>query len=170
MLRGRRACLSGALVVCLSASLVGGCFGRFVATRNLWEFNKGVHKEGIVQSLVMIGLSIVPVYELFVLADVLVLNSIEYWTKKNPLEARRDAAGPPLAWEADGPAAITAQRDGHVLRIEARPDGKNEVRLDGALVATAEYAGPDLLVYDASDYFRGYVPAAELQSRAARTP
>ena len=39
------------------------------------------------QSVVMVILVIVPVYQLAALADAVIVNSIEFWTGKNPMTA-----------------------------------------------------------------------------------
>lgn len=66
-----------------------GCFGSFSASRKLWTWNKGVGDKWV-NWLVFVGLSIVPVYALFGIADVLVLNSLEFWTGENPVLASGD--------------------------------------------------------------------------------
>lgn len=62
------------------AGLLNGCFGSFGATRLLWNFNKNVHSNVFVQTLVMWCFTILPAYELFMFADWLILNMIEFFT------------------------------------------------------------------------------------------
>lgn len=62
-----------------------GCFGSFSVTRNLWEWNSNVSNNKFVNELVFLGLCIVPAYELFTLGDVLIFNSIEFWSGRNPI-------------------------------------------------------------------------------------
>ncbi len=73
-----------AIVLGLAATFVTtatGCFGtgRFRAVNAVYDFNKGVSDNGVVRSLVMVGLLIIPVYELFGLADILVLNTMDFF-------------------------------------------------------------------------------------------
>jgi len=84
---GRRLVLSGACTLALS-----GCFGSFAAVRNLWDWNDDLDTSKWVKWLVFLGLCIIPVYELFVLGDALVLNSVEFWTGSNPIKRRADGS------------------------------------------------------------------------------
>ena len=73
-----------AVVLGLAATFVAsgtGCFGtgRFRAINAVYDFNKGVSDNGVVRSLVMVGLIVIPVYELFGLADILVLNTMDFF-------------------------------------------------------------------------------------------
>lgn len=70
-----------------------GCYGGFQLTKALYKFN-GEVKLGedpkanrVAQSAVMILLVIIPVYQLAALADAVIINSIEFWTGKNPMAA-----------------------------------------------------------------------------------
>jgi hypothetical protein len=108
---GRRLALSGACTLVLS-----GCFGSFGAVRALWDWNDDVSSSKWVDWLVFLGLSIIPVYELFVLADVLVLNSVEFWTGSNPVK------------NAEGGRSVTrvATADPNTLKLEVRRAGRLE--------------------------------------------
>jgi hypothetical protein len=62
-----------------------GCFGSFNLTRKLWSWNKGVSSEKFVRELVFLGLNIVPVYSVAGFIDVVIINSVEFWSGKNPV-------------------------------------------------------------------------------------
>lgn len=81
--------------------LVGssGCFGSFNATRKLYSFNKGVGDKWV-QEIVFLAFTILPIYSIAGLVDVLVLNTIEFWTGDNPMTA----------------SSTTTTRDGTQLR------------------------------------------------------
>lgn len=69
-----------ALAILMSACiLTTSCIGSFSATNKLKSWNERIGDK-FVNELVFIGLHIIPAYELFILADILVLNSIEFWT------------------------------------------------------------------------------------------
>ena len=73
-----------ALVLGLAATFLTtatGCFGtgRFRATTTIYDFNKGVSDNGVVRSLVMVGLLIIPVYEIAGLVDIIVLNTVDFF-------------------------------------------------------------------------------------------
>lgn len=67
------------------AWLLGGCFGSFGATRALYAWNERVDDNKWLRWLVFLVFIILPVYSLFVLADVLVLNTIEFFSGENPI-------------------------------------------------------------------------------------
>lgn len=64
--------------------LFTSCIGSFKLWNNLKDWNQGVGNK-FVNELVFIALHIVPVYEIAYLADVIVFNSIEFWSGSNPV-------------------------------------------------------------------------------------
>lgn len=64
---------------------LSGCFGSFNLTKNVYEMNDNATENGFVKSALMVGLLIIPVYEIAAIADILVLNTIEFWTGENPV-------------------------------------------------------------------------------------
>jgi len=68
------------MLVALLAPVFAGCYGNFQATKSIYKFNGEVSEDKVVQSVVMWGLLILPVYYIGGLADVIVLNPIEYWS------------------------------------------------------------------------------------------
>lgn len=73
------------LACVLSASvLFSSCIGSFALFNNLKDWNQGINNK-FVNELVFIALHIVPVYGIAYLADVVVINSIEFWTGNNPV-------------------------------------------------------------------------------------
>lgn len=77
--------LSVAIVALLCSSL-SSCMGKFALTRNLYSWNDQISNK-FVNELVFVAFWILPVYEVTTLADLLVLNSIEFWSGDNPLTA-----------------------------------------------------------------------------------
>ena len=81
----KRRYFSVAIALTLSAGLLTtSCIGSFGLTRKVLSWNKQVGNK-IVNELVFIGFLIVPVYLVGVTADLLILNSIEFWSGKNPV-------------------------------------------------------------------------------------
>lgn len=72
-----------ALVIAVSMS---SCIGSFNLTNKVLGWNKSIGNK-FVNELVFIAFWIVPVYEVTALADVLVVNSIEFWSGTNPVVA-----------------------------------------------------------------------------------
>jgi len=109
----RRAALASALTVAAS-----GCFASFGATRALYHWNNSVSDSKWLKWLVFLVLIILPVYGLFILADVLVLNTIEFFSGKNPIDGGHADLG--------SGHTLDSKRtdDPNVIRHEHRKDGK----------------------------------------------
>lgn len=75
-----------ALLLAGGALLFSSCIGSFSLTNSVISWNKDIgHK--FVNELVFVAFWILPVYEVTAIADLLVLNSIEFWTGDNPMQA-----------------------------------------------------------------------------------
>lgn len=73
------------LCMLLSSSIMfSSCIGSFSLWNNLKTWNQGVSNK-FVNELVFLAFNIIPVYEIAYLADVLVINSIEFWSGENPV-------------------------------------------------------------------------------------
>jgi hypothetical protein len=79
----RTALLSLSTAAVLSTS---ACFGSFNLTRKLYGFNKDVSKDKFVRELVFLGLNVVPIYGIAGFIDVVVANTMEFWTGENPIK------------------------------------------------------------------------------------
>jgi len=74
-----------AAAVLLSGSLMfSSCIGSFGLTNKLFSWNKGVGEKWV-NEVVFVAFCILPVYEVSLIADALVINSIEFWTGSNPM-------------------------------------------------------------------------------------
>ena len=62
--------------------LFSSCIGSFRLTNNIKDWNEGLGDK-FVNELVFIALHIVPIYEIAIFIDGVVLNSIEFWTGEN---------------------------------------------------------------------------------------
>lgn len=79
--------LSVAAILLAGGSFIfSSCIGSFSLTNNVLDWNKNVGNK-VVNELVFVAFWILPVYEVTALADLLVLNSIEFWSGRNPMEA-----------------------------------------------------------------------------------
>lgn len=63
-----------------TASLSGGCYGSFGMTRAIYRGNGRITGSTILNSIVMIVLIIIPVYQISLIVDIIILNSVEFWT------------------------------------------------------------------------------------------
>lgn len=75
-----------ALMIAGSSLLFSSCIGSFSLTNSVLNWNKNVGVK-IVNELVFVAFWILPVYEVTAIADLLVLNSIEFWSGTNPMSA-----------------------------------------------------------------------------------
>lgn len=105
------------MAVCaiLSGSLLfSSCIGSFGLWNNLKSWNQGIGNK-FVNEIVFLAFHIVPVYEVAYLADILVLNSIEFWSGSNPvaeLGSIRTIHG------EKGTYAIRTNEDGYTITKE----------------------------------------------------
>lgn len=68
------------------ALLFSSCIGSFGLTKKILAWNQTIDNK-FVNEVIFVALWIVPVYEVCMIADVLVINSIEFWSGENPVEA-----------------------------------------------------------------------------------
>lgn len=84
----RKTKISVALIIAMAALMpLESCIGSFALTNKVLAWNKTVGNK-FVNELVFVAFCILPVYEITALADVLVINSIEFWTDENPVTAQ----------------------------------------------------------------------------------
>lgn len=77
------------VIACMMAGLsvlMSSCIGSFSLTNSVMDWNKTVGKK-FLNEVVFVAFWIVPVYEVTAIADLLILNSIEFWSGKNPMDA-----------------------------------------------------------------------------------
>lgn len=73
------------MILAVASSLMcTSCIGSFSTFHKLRDWNSSIGKK-FVNELVFLAFWIVPVYEVAVLADILVFNSVEFWSGNNPV-------------------------------------------------------------------------------------
>ena len=82
----RKKFLIGTSLLLLSVVSFQSCIGSFSLTNKVLTWNKNVNNK-FVNELVFFAFWVLPVYEVTATADLLVINSIEFWSGNNPLEA-----------------------------------------------------------------------------------
>ena len=110
-----------ACVLCASMLALSSCVGSFSLSNRLLGWNQHISNK-FVNELVFFAFWVLPVYEVCCLADVLVLNSIEFWSGSNPL-----AQGEKYIDGKDGKYLVKADDNGY--DIVSCTDG-SKVRLD----------------------------------------
>ena len=81
MTRLKKLALAGALALGCT-----GCLGTNQTFEGLRDWNTEVTDNEWANEGIFLGLNIIPVYPFAYLADVIVFNSIEFWTDENPME------------------------------------------------------------------------------------
>lgn len=72
------------LLVATMAIMSVGCYGSFSLTKKVYNWNGSLGNKWVVE-LVFLACSIVPVYGIAGFIDVVILNSIEFWTGNKPM-------------------------------------------------------------------------------------
>ncbi len=163
-------------VLVLAAMLVTavGCYGSFELVKKVHKFN-GTLGNKYVNELGFLAMNIVPVYEVAAFIDAVILNSIEFWTGKNPSSASNETVVPlngtiSLTLRgSDGTILLTARTDAGVSRyvFEKTPDGTVVKDVDGnelARCTMTETGG--MRIFDSSDKLIAECPADQVQRLA----
>ncbi len=118
----RKTWLTVAIATTLVCSMTfTSCIGSFTLTNKLLNWNNHISNK-FVNELVFFAFWILPVYEVSGLADLLVLNSIEFWSGENPV-----AKGTKVIEGNDGRYLVKCDGKGYTIKSET--DG-SIVRLD----------------------------------------
>lgn len=111
-----------AAILLAGASItLSSCIGSFGVTRKVMDWNRHIGSK-FVNELVFLAFWILPVYEVTAMADLLVVNSIEFWSGNNPLEASVKAVD-----TEQGRYLIACDGKGYTITHE---QSGNEMRLD----------------------------------------
>ncbi len=115
------------------------CIGSFQLTNNLYDWNKS-QGEKWTQELVFLALVIIPVYEVCLLVDGIVLNSIEFWTGSNPLAMAPGERETKIVQHGDDIYKLTAEKNTiHVEKIGGDNSGEKSDFLYDELTETWSY-------------------------------
>ena len=91
-----------------AGSIMTSCIGSFTLSSRVLEWNQGLGSKWV-NEVVFLAMNIVPVYPITMLADGVILNSVEFWTGSNPIAA--------------GTTKKVIGSDGKEYAIIATPDG-----------------------------------------------
>ena len=102
-----------------------GCIGSFQLTNNLYNWNKNEIGGKWGSELVFLAFIIIPVYSVTLLADGIVLNSIEFWTGNNPLAMQDGEKETQIVQNGEDTYKLTAQKNKvHVEKIAGENSGE----------------------------------------------
>lgn len=118
----KRKYLTVGLVLALAGSMLNtSCIGSFALTNKLLTWNNQIGNK-FLNELVFFAFWIIPVYEVTSAADLLVLNSVEFWSGSNPIAMGTkviDGHDGKYLVECDGKGyTITSQNDGSIVRLD----------------------------------------------------
>jgi hypothetical protein len=124
----------------------GGCFGSFKLTRAIYGFNKDISSEKFIRWLVFLGLSIIPVYAIGGLGDILIFNTIDFWVNGGAVATR----------QLSGDEELVLAREAKGVSAELRFMGQVRARwfiedLGDGLALRDEHGTPLAVVRDAPD-------------------
>lgn len=109
------------LPVLVSGSvMLSGCLGQNALFNTVQDWNATATEEKFVNQGISFAFWILPVYGLTLLADMVILNSVEFWTGTNPVNNKRAKVAGSSERVSDGlgnEALLTYQADGSV-RVE----------------------------------------------------
>ena len=124
-------------VVLASSMLFSSCIGSFGLSNKVLSWNQQISNK-FVNELVFIGFWILPVYEISMLADMLVLNSVEFWSGSNPV-----VAGQKVVNGENGRYLVEWNKDGYDthVKVQSADGGYQIVELsESGVMAYQEYA------------------------------
>lgn len=88
------------------------CIGSFGLTNKCYDWNNSIGDKWI-NELVFLALNIVPVYEITIFVDAVVLNSIEFWTGNNPVALKTDIIN-----TENGKYLVESNKNGYTITKE----------------------------------------------------
>ena len=135
--------IKSALVMGLCFSfLTMGCIGQMGLSGKVRQFNLETTEDRWGREILFVILMVIPVYGFASMLDIIVFNSIEFWTGKNPIDGKPSVT--PVAavrtFEADGTSISMTLREDQSIDVEAvTPDGQrhffNLIRTEEGVVA-----------------------------------
>jgi len=120
------------------------CFASFPLTRKLYAYNKGLGDKWV-QEVFFLAATIVPVYSVVGLIDVVILNSMEFWTGKPALTSAIPETKTKVVAHGDVKLIQTMTRssEGRTMVLEEQVKGQFQSRTTlsqtaGASLVTAQ--------------------------------
>lgn len=112
---------AAALTTAAGSMTFNSCIGSFALTNQVLEWNNQIDSK-FINELVFFAFWIIPVYEITALSDLLVINSIEFWSGTNPVLASNKVVETEhgrylVETDAHG-YNITDERSGQTMRLE----------------------------------------------------
>ncbi len=139
MLRSFKSVLALSLCLLFFAT---GCIGQMGLSGEVRRFNLEMTEDRWGREILFVILMVIPVYGIASLADIIVFNSIEFWSGKNPINGMPSVSPATVLrqFEVDGTTILMTLREDQSIDVEAfTPDGErhflNLLRTDSGVVA-----------------------------------
>lgn len=161
---------------CLLLSLMplaGGCYGRFPLTKAIYRFNGDVSDNKFITQILFWVFAILPVYDLAILGDAIILNLIEFWTGETlDIGQTTDPYGRTLAWSPGlnpDVGTLKVMDDGVTIEsyrlVRVSPTVSLIQSDDGQLISRIVYSEQgELLWYDAQGNLQRTLSAESIQT------
>ena len=111
----------GVILTIGASMMLTSCIGNFALTNKLLTWNKQIGNK-FLNELVFFCFWVLPVYEVTATADLLVLNSIEFWSGTNPI-----AQGKSVIDGKDGRYLVECDGKGYTIKSENDEIGRAHV-------------------------------------------
>ncbi len=98
------------LMMSVTANFATGCYGSFTLTKKVYNWN-GTMGSKVMKSVVMWGLYIIPVYGIAGVADIFILNTLEFLQGSNPLAMNEGEQDIQIVQKDGKSYQITASKD-----------------------------------------------------------
>lgn len=139
------------------AGATTGCIGKsntFCLFNGILKWNKTASDNEWINELIFLGLNIIPVYGISLFADVIVFNSIDFWTGDNPMKGLvatqgTDDQGNAYAIVPNGDGTATLSYKDQVCTLTRNGDAV-AVTKDGAYLGSFTQNG-SLVTFTAAD-------------------
>ncbi len=100
------------------------CYGPFNLTKKLYDWN-GTVGDKFTNALVFFAFLVIPVYDVTLLVDGLVLNTIEFWTGDNPVAMNENESDIQVVSKDGNTYQITATKNKfHIVQLEGINKGE----------------------------------------------
>jgi hypothetical protein len=126
------------VAVIVAVGITSGCMGSFALTKKLYGWNDTVTGNKIINNLIFWGLAILPAYEIAMGVDVIILNTIEFWTGSNLLADAGVAADVTVAVAENADGTVSVTRGDDVFTLVPETADRVRVLKNGILVGVAE--------------------------------
>ncbi len=179
MLKRYKKSVALALLLTVTPAM-SGCFGSFGAVKLIYNFNKDISGNKIVQWLVfVVAFFILPVYGIAGFIDVFILNVLEFWTGSNLLAEKGEEVPEKIVQLDDDTLLIMNRDEYHSLRFELIKAGEAtsyefEMTRDGAafydsgeMVGVLQAKPDGITLYNAEGVVLDSMSAAEEQQAIA---